>query len=681
MTRYLIVRLAWSLAILFGLSLLFFALEQFTPNGACGSLQSYTPEQARAVAACARKFGLGQPLPVRYVQLMAHYLHGDTGPSASTQSLGALLAVTRPYDVLLLLGAIMIQVPLAVALGSMAALWPRSWLSRAFTPLAVVGRSVPPFWLAVMFVVLPFLWVEWSVAAFDAEGRPLGPLPPFWSHAWFVALAHQPGPILAETLPPLAKTIIVVVAAGTLASALVVRDAVSAALHEAYVLVARAGGLSRGAVFRGALRAGLPAAMTNLAGQFGAMLGAMAVAAYVLNSWRDSLGMIVYTAGPGKDPTTAQGLFMVAALAVLAGSLLGGVLQAMLDPRLRDGAYYVPPEAELAVSWPTRPLASRLWFLASAGILFLLGGIAVLAPLVSPESFVGFDYTRMLAHPGLAWPWQHGWRYLLGSDAAGHSMLMWITYGARLPLAVGLVAALVAACLGLLFGSLGALPGALGAWGGLLARWAAGVLTTPPLILLAFMLTVYLAHGQWAIMALILGLVCWPDVARVVWSPAILEQQRRATLASRAIGMAGLRLRWRSFRPLTGPLINAAFHVAALAITLDVAMDFLGVGVSPSDTPTWGNAFILSPSIFARGSWWVPFFPGLCTVLASLSLTGVGEGLHRLLEAPRVSGEGIVARVSRAVRVRAQGDATPPISAPRDVFSRLGTPPGGETRQ
>lgn len=674
MIRYLAVRLAWSVAILFGLSLLFFTLEQFTPHGACGSLQSYTSGQARVMAACARRFALGQPLPVQYVQVMANYLHGDTGPAASTRSLGALLAGSRPFDVLLLLGAIMVQVPVAVALGSAAALWPRSWFRRLFTPLAVVGRSVPTFWLAVMFMFLPILNVPFGLVTFDLVGRQVGPLPRFWSHAWFVTLAHDPGPILAETLPPLVKTIIVVVAAGTLASALVVRDALSTELHEAYVVVGRGGGLSRSAVFRRALRAGLPAAMAVLTGRFGAMLGAMAVAGYILHGWGGSWSFIFYAAGAGQDPAVGQGLFMFVTLVALAGSLLSGTLHGMLDPRLRDGAVWVPPEAELALRQPARSVTSHLWFLASAGFLGLLGCIAVLAPAISPESFTGYDYTRMLAHPGLAWPWQHGWRYLLGSDAAGHSMLMWVIYGARLPLTVGLMAALVAACLGLLFGSLGALPGTLGAWGGLLARWASAVLTTPPLILLVFMLTVYLAHGQWVIIALILGLVCWPGVARAVRSPAILLQQRRATLAARVLGMAGPQLWWRRFRPLLGSLVNAALHVAALAIVLDAAMDFLGVGVSPTTSPTWGNAFVLSPSTFAGGCWWVPFFPGLCILLASLSLIGVGEGLHRLHGSPRVGRERILARVSRIARAREHGDAIPPIAAQRDAFSRLGTP-------
>ena len=675
MIRYLAVRLAWSVAILFGLSLLFFVLEQVTPNGACGSLPSYTPGQARAVAACARRFGLDQPLPVQYIHVMANYLQGDTGPSASTQSLGALLAGSRPFDVPLLLGAIMVQVPVAVALGSAAALWPRSWFSRLFTPLAVVGRSVPPFWLAVMFMFLPILNVPWGLVTFDLAGRQVGPLPRFWSHAWFATLAHHPGPILAETLPPLVKTIIVVVAAGTLASAFVVRDALSTELHKAYVVVGRGGGLSRGAVFRRVLRAGLPAAMAGLAGRFGAMLGAMAVAGYILHVWGgSSWTFIFYAAGAGQDPAVGQGLFIVVTLLALAGSLLSGILQGMLDPRLRDGAAWVPPEAEVASLRPARSVLSRPCLLASAGLLGLLCCIAVLAPLLSPESFTGYDYTRMLAHPGLAWPWQHGWRYLLGADAAGRSMLMWVMYGARLPLAVGLVATLVAACLGLLVGSLGALPGAVGAWGDLLARWASAVLTTPPLILLVFMLTVYLAHGQWAIIALILGLVCWPGVARAVGAPAILPQQRRATLAARALGMAGPRLWWRGFRPLVGPLVNAALHVTALAIVLDAAMDFLGVGVSPTVTPTWGNAFVLSPSTFAGGCWWVPFFPGLCILLVSLSLIGVGEGLHRLLGSPRVGRERILARVSRIARARAHGDAIPPIAAPRDAFSRPGTP-------
>lgn len=638
MIRYLAVRLAWSIAILFGLSLLFFALEQFTPHGACAAIQPYATGAAQAMAACGRRFGLGQPLPVQYVRVMAHYLQGDIGPSTSTQSLGETLAERRPLDVLLLLGSILVQIPLAIALGGLAALWPRSWFDRVFTPLAMVGRSVPPFWLAVMIGYFPVLFVPWPLAGFYAGGQVIGPLPPFWSHAWFVALAHHPGPILAETLPPLVQAIIVVVAAGTLASALVVRDALSIELHEASALVARAAGLARGAIFRHALRASVPAATTNLAGQFGAMLGAMAVAEYVLPGWGGSLGFFLYQPGISNNPSVGQGLFMVVALVALAGSLLAGILQALLDPRLRDGAAWVPADANLAAPQPTNSLATRLWFLGSVVLLGFLGCLAIFAPLVSPESFAANDFFRALTPPHLAWPWQHGWRYLLGSDGTGHSVLMWVTYGARIPLAVGLLAAVIATCLGLLLGSLRAVPGVLGAWGDLLVRWVSAVLTTPPSILLVFMLTVYLAHGQWMVIALIIGLVSWPRMARVLGMPAVLGDQRQAILVGRVLGVTGPRLLWRGVRPLVGPLINAACRVAALAITLEAVMDFLNVGVSANTNPTWGNAFVPNPSYLSPGThgpaWWVPFFPGLCILLAALSLTGVGEGLHRLLGSP-----------------------------------------------
>jgi peptide/nickel transport system permease protein len=681
MIRYLVVRLAWSVALLFGLSLLFFALEQFTPNGACGPSQPYAPGAAQAMAACGRRFAWGQPLPVQYVTLMAHYLQGNAGPSVTTQSLGVMSAGGELW---LLLSAILVQVPVAIVLGSAAALWPRSWFGRIFPPLAVVGRAVPTFWLGVMISLFPILSTRWTLGAADTAGKAIGPFPFFWSHAWFVALAHHPGPILGEVVPPFARATLVVVAAGILASALIVRDALAAELRQGHVPVARAGGLSRSAALRRALRASLPTAMTYATGQFAALLGAMAVAGYVLRNSFTTLAAI-FTAAGAQNPVVAQGYFMGVTLAVLAGGVLSGVLQGMLDPRLRDDAAWVPPDIDMAAVRPARVLTTRLWFLASVALLILLGCVAIFAPLVSPESFLGYDYTRMLVPPHLAWPWQPEWRYLLGSDGTGRAMLMWVTYGARLPLTVGFVAALVATCLGLLLGSLRALPGALGACGGLVVQWASAVLTTPPTILLVFMLTIYLAHGQWTGIAVILGLIGWPSIARVVQSPVLLAQQRRAILVSRALGVTGLRLLWRALRPVTGPLLDAACRFAALAIALDAFMDFLGVGVAPNTTPTWGNAFMLNPSMLDPGphgpNWWWPFFPGLCILLTALSLTGVGEGLHRLLGSPRVSRAATRWWLVQTSRTRMREDATPPITARQDSFNFLGAPVQDERNQ
>ncbi len=69
--------------------------------------------------------------------------------------------------------------------------------------------------------------------------------------------------------------------------------------------------------------------------------------------------------------------------------------------------------------------------------LGLLTLMAIFAPLISPEDFLNWNYLASNIPPRLTYPGAHDWRYIMGSDSNGHSMLMWITYGARVSLAVG----------------------------------------------------------------------------------------------------------------------------------------------------------------------------------------------------------------------------------------------------
>lgn len=631
MIRYVAQRLVWTAGVLVGLSFLFFALEQVTPGGPCAALRTFAPGAPKAVAACSSRFASGQGLPLEYVRVMQRYLQGDVGAYATTQSVGELLATRLPEDVLLFAGAVAIQVPLALALGSAIAIWPRAWLSRVGTALVLVGRSVPQFWLAVMlFWLTPGLFsLPLGPLSLGGTGPRISPMPPFWSHAWFAALARQPGRVLEQLLPIFLLTLIPVVGTGVLASVHAVRDVVDSNLRAAHAHVARAAGLSRGAVARRTVRASLAAIMARLAGQLPALLGTMAVVEYVLH-WPGSLSIFFY-AGANGDPAMTQGLLMVVSLVALTGAFFTSALQGILDPRVRVGALPAVPETPAI---PTRSVVRSVWLAASTVVLVLAVFAAVFAPVVSPESFTTFNYTVGMVPPRFAWPWQHDWRYLLGSDGTSRSMLMWVTYGARIPLAVGLLATLVATAVAVLSASLSSLPGMVGAWGDLIRRWVAAVLSTPPALLLLFPLSAYMAHGRWPIMALLIGLVSWPSISSVITSRSIVGSGRSAVLSGRAIGVSGPVLMWREVRPLLGPLVYAMSRCAAAAIALDAALDFLQVGILPTASPTLGNAFALNPSYFGGRAWWVPFFPGLCIVLISLSLSGVGEGLRRLLALP-----------------------------------------------
>jgi ABC-type dipeptide/oligopeptide/nickel transport system permease subunit len=268
--------------------------------------------------------------------------------------------------------------------------------------------------------------------------------------------------------------------------------------------------------------------------------------------------------------------------------------------------------------------------LIGAITLVLLVLMAVFAPIVSPESFFkNWNYNVTNVPPRLTFPWNADWRYIMGTDGQGHSMLMWIAYGARVSLAVGLFSALLTTIFGV---ALGAPAGYFGGWIDAVIMRITDVFLTLPFLPLIIVLSLYLGGGSWQVIVLIFGLISWPGTARLVRSYYLTLTTQEFVLAARATGVSDARLMFRHILPnaLSTVIVSATLLVANF-IVAEAAIDYLGVGIKLPQV-SWGLALANSQSFFAAGNWWWAFFPGLFILITVLSINFLGDGLRDALD-------------------------------------------------
>ena len=129
--------------------------------------------------------------------------------------------------------------------------------------------------------------------------------------------------------------------------------------------------------------------------------------------------------------------------------------------------------------------------------LVLLALMAIFAPLISPETYLNWNYLALNYPPRLTVPWASDWRYIMGSDSQGHSLLMWVTYGARVSLMVGIVSAIGTMIIAIL---VGATAGYFGTWVDAVVMRITDVFLTLPQLPLLILLSFYLSKGSAAVL-------------------------------------------------------------------------------------------------------------------------------------------------------------------------------------
>jgi peptide/nickel transport system permease protein len=271
-----------------------------------------------------------------------------------------------------------------------------------------------------------------------------------------------------------------------------------------------------------------------------------------------------------------------------------------------------------------RPLLRNHAALFGVAVIVLMTLAALLAPQLAPYP-PGEQFFDGLTLEGAPLPPNE--RFWLGTDLLGRDLLSRLVFGARTSLIIGIVANGIAVLVGTLFG---VVAGYLGGWMGAGIMRFTDLMMAFPALLLAIALAAIFSPSLW-IVALVIAMVNWVQVARVVYTQTRALVEKDFIEASRALGAGPLRILARHVLPHLVPtmLVWGTLGIAT-TVLLEATLSFLGVGVRPP-TPSWGNIIFENQTYFATAPWLV-FFPGAAILLLALSFNLVGDALHDALD-------------------------------------------------
>ncbi|MHB8275456.1 MAG: ABC transporter permease [Dermatophilaceae bacterium] len=314
MRRYLLNRAWQSLVTLFLATVVVFLGVRALPGDPALALagEDRTPE---VLAAIRQQYGLDQSLPVQFWHFVSNALHGDLGTSIRTgTSVASMLRTALPVTIELSVLAILLATFLGVGAGVVAAVRrgrPAEWFANA---VALVGLSVPNFWLGLIAI----LYLSVATGLFPASG--------------FV-------PLLEDPIANLHHIILPAVILGTGLSAVIMRQTRSSMLDSLstdYVRTAKAKGLPpRVVIGRHALRNSLIVVVTIVGLQLGGLISGAVVTEQIFGL--PGFGKMTIDAVFQRDYPVIQAVVLVTATAYIVINFLVDLLYSLIDPRIRVG--------------------------------------------------------------------------------------------------------------------------------------------------------------------------------------------------------------------------------------------------------------------------------------------------------------------------------------------------------
>jgi len=256
--------------------------------------------------------------------------------------------------------------------------------------------------------------------------------------------------------------------------------------------------------------------------------------------------------------------------------------------------------------------------------LLLTVGLAIFAPWVAP-----YDPMQQLAEgltlDGAPLPPDH--THWLGTDLLGRDLLSRLIFGARTSLLIGVVANGLAVLIGTLVGlTAGSLPG----WPGMLLMRGADLMMAFPALLLAITLAAVFHPGLW-IVAMVIAMVNWVQIARVIYTETLTLRAREFIVVEQALGASPARILFSHLLPHLMPTILVWSTLGiSTTVLLEATLSYLGVGVQPP-MPSWGNIIFESQTYFSSAPWLV-LFPGVAIILLSISFNLLGDALRDELD-------------------------------------------------
>ncbi len=364
MSKYIIRRLIQAIPVLFGITIVVYAILLAAPGGPTARFAN-NPKFTEADRDKFKKaWGLDQPIPVQYCRWMGvcnpeneglaafigptgwpaflptpisgttnGLLHGDLGVSIDTGEPVASRIARAALPTFILAGnALVIWILVALLIGVYAAIHRYSLFDQAATVFAYVGYAMPTFWLGIMLI---FLFSGPGLNILPAGGMTETRLsPPFGSEAYWQYFAAKPGTALVDILKHLILPVFTLVVVNIAGDSRFIRSSMLEALGQDYVRTAKAKGLpARVVIFKHALRNALLPVVTNIGLEI-PFLFTGAIVTETIFSW-PGIGRMTIEATRSFDYPTLMGLLLITSILVVLANLIADIMYAIVDPRIQ----------------------------------------------------------------------------------------------------------------------------------------------------------------------------------------------------------------------------------------------------------------------------------------------------------------------------------------------------------
>jgi ABC-type dipeptide/oligopeptide/nickel transport system permease component len=305
MLQHLRKRLIYAIGVVLGVSILVFFLVRLSGDPARLFLPPESTEEQ--VAAFRHTMGFDRPLPVQFLDFIAHAARGDFGQSLRHQQSAMSLVLERVPATLELSGAaLLLSIVVAVPLGVVAATKRGSALDAGSLIVSLFGQSFPSFWLGIMLILI----FSEKLHILPASGRGS------WQHLLMPALTLAAYPVAIITR--------------------VLRSSLLDVMRQDYIRTARSKGLGeRVVIYRHALRNAAIPVVTIIGQQVGALLGGAVITETIFAY--PGIGLLAIQAIANRDYTVVQAFVIMMAVIIVSINFLVDVAYTLLDPRVKTG--------------------------------------------------------------------------------------------------------------------------------------------------------------------------------------------------------------------------------------------------------------------------------------------------------------------------------------------------------
>ncbi len=316
MSRYLIRRLLITIPSLLGISIVLFTVLALAPGDPFGELATNPAIPPQVQAALRLKFGLDDPVPVRYLHWLSAMLHGDWGFSfASRVDVDVLIRQRLPITLAVIGASQLLALLIALPVGIYAATRPYSVFDQIASTIALIGFSLPTFFTGIVFILIFSINLNWLPFVFRSDLAATG-------LAWWWQEFRQ--------------SIMPVLVLGLFQGATwtrFVRSAVLDVIRLDYVTTARAKGLPEsGVVLKHIVRNALIPVVTLIALQMPVVFGGAIVTEQIFRI--PGIGSLLISAILANDTPVIMAVTFVFACLVILFNLIADLLYGWLDPRI-----------------------------------------------------------------------------------------------------------------------------------------------------------------------------------------------------------------------------------------------------------------------------------------------------------------------------------------------------------